>query len=120
MKRRDILAGLGGAAVAARTTHAADQSVWLSPQLPEGTREEATLGTLPGKQPLIRLADRPPNYEAPIGTFRAPVTPNDQFFVRYHLAGIPAMDALGTWSLTVGGEARSEEHTSELQSPVHL
>jgi sulfite dehydrogenase len=109
MKRRDILAGLGGAAVAARTAHAADQSVWLSPQLPDGTREEATLGKLPGKQPLIQLADRPPNYEAPIGTFRTPITANDQFFVRYHLAGIPTMDALGSWSLTVGGEAAERQ-----------
>jgi DMSO/TMAO reductase YedYZ molybdopterin-dependent catalytic subunit len=104
MKRREILAGLGGAVVAARSLHAAEQPVWLSPQLPEGTREEAGLETLPGKQPLIRLADRPPNYEAPIETFRTAITPSDQFFVRYHLAGIPAMDALGTWSLTVGGQ----------------
>jgi DMSO/TMAO reductase YedYZ molybdopterin-dependent catalytic subunit len=109
MKRRDILAGLGAAAVAAPAVRAADNPVWLSPQLAEGTREEAALETLPGKQPLIRLADRPPNYEAPIETFRTPVTPNDRFFVRYHLAGIPAMKALDAWSLTVGGEAAERQ-----------
>jgi DMSO/TMAO reductase YedYZ molybdopterin-dependent catalytic subunit len=105
MKRRDILAGLGGAVVAAPSVGAADKPVWLSPQLPDGTREEARLGTLPGKQPLIRLADRPPNYEAPIETFRSAITPDDRFFVRYHLAGIPGMGELGKWSLSVGGDA---------------
>jgi sulfite dehydrogenase len=114
MKRRDMLVGLSGSVVAARAVHAADQSVWLSPQLPEGTREEATLETLPGKRPLIRLAERPPNYEAPIETFRTPLTPNDQFFVRYHLAGIPATDALNTWSLTIGGEAAERQLTLRL------
>jgi DMSO/TMAO reductase YedYZ molybdopterin-dependent catalytic subunit len=115
MKRREILAGLGGTVVLARSAHAADQPVWLSPQLPKGTREEAALRTLPGKQPLIRLADRPPNYEAPIQTFRSALTPNDRFFVRYHLAEVPAMDALGTWSLTVGGEAAERQVTFSMQ-----
>jgi hypothetical protein len=66
MKRRDILAGFGGSVVVVRSAQAVDQSVWLSPQMPAGTREVAKLEALPGKQPLIRLADRPPNYEAPI------------------------------------------------------
>jgi sulfite dehydrogenase len=114
MKRRDMLAGFGGAVVAARAAHAVDQSMWLSPQLPEGTRAEARLETLPGKQPLIRLTDRPPNYEAPISTFRTAITPNEQFFVRYHLASVPAVDAFGTWSLSVGGEAAERQITLRL------
>src|SRR5271169_3290224 len=109
MKRRQILTGLGGAALAAGPARAAEQPRWMSPQLPDGTRAEATLEVLPGKQKLIRLSDRPPNYEAPIEAFRTPVTPNDQFFIRYHLANIPAMSALGNWSLTVGGEAADRQ-----------
>ena len=54
------------------------------------------MGTLPGKKPLIQLADRPPNYESPLEYFRTPITPNDQFFVRYHLADIPEVKAEGT------------------------
>ena len=50
------------------------------------------MGTLPGKKPLIQLADRPPNYESPLEYFRTPITPNDQFFVRYHLADIPEVE----------------------------
>jgi DMSO/TMAO reductase YedYZ molybdopterin-dependent catalytic subunit len=71
--------------------------------LPSGVRAEAVLEALPGKKPLIKLTYRPPNYETPIANFRAAITPNDAFFVRYHLADIPTVDAK-TWRLTVGGE----------------
>jgi DMSO/TMAO reductase YedYZ molybdopterin-dependent catalytic subunit len=71
--------------------------------LPSGVRAEAVLEALPGKKPLIKLTYRPPNYETPIANFRTAITPNDAFFVRYHLADIPTIDAR-TWRLTVGGE----------------
>ena len=58
---------------------------------------------LPGKKPLIKLTYRPPNYESPVQYFRTPITPNDEFFVRYHLANIPQVDAK-TWKIAVGGE----------------
>ena len=111
MNRRQILTGLGSAALAAGPARAVEKPRWMSPQLPDGTREEATLEALPGKQKLIRLADRPPNYETPIEAFRTAITPNDQFFVRYHLAVIPPMADLGKWSLTVGGEAAERQIT---------
>ncbi|HME23826.1 MAG TPA: molybdopterin-dependent oxidoreductase [Acetobacteraceae bacterium] len=111
MHRRQILTGLGGAALTAGAAHAVEKPRWMSPQLPDGTREEATLEALPGKQKLIRLSDRPPNYETPIEVFRTAVTPNDQFFIRYHLANIPPMADLGKWSLTVGGEAADRQIT---------
>ncbi len=114
MNRRQMLTGIGGAALAARPAQAVEKPRWLSPQLPEGTRDEAVLEALPGKQKLIRLSDRPPNYESPIETFRTPVTPNDQFFIRYHLADVPAMTDLGKWSLTVGGEAADRQATLDL------
>jgi DMSO/TMAO reductase YedYZ molybdopterin-dependent catalytic subunit len=75
----------------------------LSPLLPAGTRANAFLATLSGKKPLIRLTSRPPNYEAPLAYLRTAITPNDEFFVRYHLADIPEVDA-GTWKLNIGGE----------------
>ncbi len=114
MNRRQMLTGLGGAAFASGPALAVEKPGWMSSQLPDGTREAATLEALPGKQKLIRLTDRPPNYESPIETFRTPVTPNDQFFVRYHLAGIPPMADLGKWSLTVGGEAADRQVTLNL------
>ena len=107
MNCREVLTGLGGAALAAGNARAVEKTFWMSPQLPDGTREAATFVALPGKQKLICLADRPPNYELPIGTFRSAITPNDEFFIRYHLAGIPTMAELGKWSLAIGGDAAS-------------
>jgi DMSO/TMAO reductase YedYZ molybdopterin-dependent catalytic subunit len=75
----------------------------LSPLLPRGTRAEAVLDTLPGKKPLIKLTYRPPNYEAPRAYLRTHITPNDEFFVRYHLSDIPQVDAT-SWKLSLGGE----------------
>jgi DMSO/TMAO reductase YedYZ molybdopterin-dependent catalytic subunit len=58
---------------------------------------------LPGKNPLIKLTYRPPNYEAPLAYLRTAITPNDEFFVRYHHADIPQVDA-SQWRLYLGGE----------------
>ena len=58
---------------------------------------------MPGKKPLIKLSYRPPNYETPIEYFRTAITPNDAFFVRYHLSNIPEVDAK-TWKIAVGGD----------------
>ncbi len=111
MNRRQVMTGIGAATLMRAQARAVEKPAWMSPQLPDGTREEATLAALPGKQKLIRLADRPPNYETPIDAFRSGVTPNDRFFVRYHLAGIPPMASLDKWSLTVGGEAAERQIT---------
>lgn len=44
----------------------------------------------PGKRPLMVLTARPPQLETPFSVFNESViTPNDAFFVRYHLANIP-------------------------------
>jgi len=57
--------------------------------LPFGNGERP-LVRYPQKRPLIRLTSRPPQLETPFAVFdEGPITPNDAFFVRYHLAGIP-------------------------------
>ena len=81
----------------------AEAAVTLSPGVPEGVGTYVTMGTLPGKKPLIQLADRPPNYESPLEYFRTPITPNDQFFVRYHLADIPEIK-VEDYRISVGGD----------------
>ena len=73
-------------------------------QLPQGTLDSAARAALPGKQSLIRRSVRPPNYESPVGFFDAAITPNDQFFVRWHLSDIPRIDP-GSWRLHVSGDA---------------
>jgi sulfite dehydrogenase len=102
MHRREIMAGLG--ALMSGGANAATMP-WLSPNLSDGTRSEAHLVQTPGKQPLIQLSDRPPNLETPIQAFRTAITPNDQFFIRYHLAGIPDAKSLDGWNLEIGGDA---------------
>ncbi|HEY6334764.1 MAG TPA: molybdopterin-dependent oxidoreductase, partial [Alphaproteobacteria bacterium] len=76
--------------------------------LPAGAVAEQLLDALPGKRPLIKKSYRPPNYETPIGYFHEEFTPNDAFFVRYHLADIPKVNA-ATWQLKVGGDAAERE-----------
>jgi DMSO/TMAO reductase YedYZ molybdopterin-dependent catalytic subunit len=51
---------------------------------------ERPLIKYPQKRPLIGLTQRPPQLETPFSVFNdGPITPNNAFFVRYHLAGIP-------------------------------
>lgn len=51
---------------------------------------ERELVKVPGKRPLIQQTARPPQLETPFSVFNEGViTPNDAFFVRYHLADIP-------------------------------
>ncbi|MGE5546044.1 MAG: molybdopterin-dependent oxidoreductase [Solirubrobacterales bacterium] len=71
--------------------------------LPEGTVASSVMDALPGKRPLIKRAFRPPNYETPVNLFDQLYTPNDAFFVRWHLADIPTVDP-GKWRLKVGGD----------------
>jgi len=86
-----------------RSARAAGAAIDLPAALPDGLRNNAMLDSLPGKKPLIKLSYRPPNYETPIEYFRTAVTPNDAFFVRYHLSNIPEVD-VKTWKIVVGGE----------------
>ena len=99
---------LGGSGSGLRSAAAAAGGLDLPAGLPQGVRDNAVLDTLPGKKPLIKLSYRPPNYETPLEYFRTAITPNDAFFVRYHLAGIPEVDAK-TWKLTVGGEGANSQ-----------
>ena len=93
--RRSFLMGVSGALSVTppflRQAIAAE-ALRLEPQLPEGVRAEAVLEALPGKAPLIKLTYRPPNYETPLAYFNELLTPNEAFFVRYHLSDIPEVD----------------------------
>ncbi len=104
LKTAGASAALAGSGLALpELFEAAAAGVPLSPGVPEGVASVATLDALPGKKPLIKLSYRPPNYETPIEYFRTAITPNDAFFVRYHLSDIPEVDAK-TWKLKVGGD----------------
>ncbi|MCC8935388.1 molybdopterin-dependent oxidoreductase [Bradyrhizobium sp. Arg68] len=56
------------------------------------------------KRPLIGLTSRPPQLETPFSVFNEGViTPNDAFFVRYHLADIPLEIDPDTFSVDIQG-----------------
>ena len=76
-------ATLGAASLLApRALVAADEIVALPFE-----NGERPLVKYPQKRPLLRLTTRPPQLETPFAVFNEGVlTPNDAFFVRYHLA----------------------------------
>lgn len=112
LDRRRVLQGMGGAWVlgasglVARLANAAERAP-LTFGLPTGEYDTALLDALPGKKPLIKLSYRPPNYETPVSYFDTAITPNDAFFVRYHLADIPERIDVQGWKLRVGGDGAS-------------
>jgi DMSO/TMAO reductase YedYZ molybdopterin-dependent catalytic subunit len=66
------------------------------------------LVAFPQKRPLIVLTTRPPQLETPFSVFNDGIlTPNDAFFVRYHLAGIPTEIDPDTFRVEVKGKVNS-------------
>jgi DMSO/TMAO reductase YedYZ molybdopterin-dependent catalytic subunit len=57
----------------------------------------------PQKVPLILLTDRPVQLETPRHYFRTAFTPNEAFYVRWHLEGIPNAVDLKDWKLRIEG-----------------
>lgn len=55
---------------------------------PIDNRKVSTVA-FPEKRSLITHSDRPPLLESPRSVFSKGITPNDEFFVRWHLPDIP-------------------------------
>ena len=102
--RRKFLITAGLAVAGGRAVRTLAEHSVLGPEgLPNGALEAASLEALPGKVPLIKKTWRPPNFETPVAYFNEAFTPNDAFFVRYHLAGIPQVSPQ-QWRLQIAGE----------------
>ncbi|WP_313393042.1 molybdopterin-dependent oxidoreductase [Pseudomonas sp.] len=85
------LAGLAKAA----NERAGDVSVAAGPR---------PLVQYPQKRPLTLVTTRPPHLETPFRVFNdGPITPNDAFFVRYHLANFPTSIDPDSYRLTIKG-----------------
>ena len=66
---------------------------------------ERPLVKYPQKRPMIVLTSRPPQLETPFSVFNANViTPNDAFFVRYHLADVPLKIDPNVFSVEIKGK----------------
>jgi sulfite dehydrogenase (cytochrome) subunit A len=84
-----------------------------------------TLARYPQKTDLILLTDRPPQLETPLSYFQTDLTPNDAFFVRWHLSGIPTSVDTMNFRLEISGHVQKPLSLSlrELQTkfePVSL
>jgi sulfite dehydrogenase (cytochrome) subunit A len=66
---------------------------------------ERPLVRVPQKRPMIGQTSRPPQLETPFSTFNdGAITPNNAFFVRYHLADLPFNLDPDTFSLEIKGK----------------
>src|ERR1700682_5338403 len=66
---------------------------------------ERPLVKYPQKRPMIGLTSRPPQLETPFSIFNdGPITPNNAFFVRYHLADVPLNIDPDKFTLEVKGK----------------
>ena len=102
--RRELLLGTAGGWLV--------EQVWAGEAA--GSASADTLTALVGKKPLIRRALRPPNFETPLADLAAPLTRTDAFFVRYHLAVIPRVDA-AAWRLQIAGASAQRPLTLSLK-----
>ena len=62
----------------------------------------------PQKRPLITYSDRPPLLESPREVFTSALTPNDLFFVRWHLPIIPTYINPRKFSVKIDGAIKKE------------
>lgn len=67
-----------------------------------------TMARFPEKTELILLTDRPPQLETPLKYFQYDLTPNEAFFVRWHLADVPTSVDTKTFRLHLKGHVDHE------------
>lgn len=101
--RRQLLARLGvGVAGLAAVPAVADSVVGL--HLPGGNDQRNLTNAFPDKGSMILQRTRPPLLETPMEVFdRDVITPNDQFFVRWHWADIPTSVDVESFRIKVFG-----------------
>ncbi|HEY0568461.1 MAG TPA: molybdopterin-dependent oxidoreductase, partial [Xanthobacteraceae bacterium] len=69
---------------------------------------ERPLVKYPQKRPMIGLTSRPPQLETPFHVFNdGAITPNNAFFVRYHLADVPLDIDPDKFALEIKGKVNS-------------
>jgi sulfite dehydrogenase (cytochrome) subunit A len=101
--RAAAVAGVGGLFTNRLATALAEGEVMMP-----FANGERRMATFPQKRPLILLTMRPPQLETPFSVFNESVlTPNDAFFVRYHLANIPTAIDPDTFRVGIQGKVNS-------------
>jgi DMSO/TMAO reductase YedYZ molybdopterin-dependent catalytic subunit len=81
--------------------------------LPSGCARQAEapppepFARFPEKVPMRVLSDRAPCLETPWRYYAEDLTPNEAFYVRWHLEAIPTRVDLRTWRLRIGGHVQT-------------
>src|SRR5579859_583306 len=70
-------------------------------------RDQEQLVRFPEKADLILRTDRPPQLETPLHYFRHDLTPNEAFYVRWHLEGIPTSIDAQAFRLQIDGHVET-------------
>src|ERR1700754_859514 len=90
LDRREMLRRAGMAALGAATGLNSIKAFALDTVTLPFDNGERPLVKYPQKRPMIGLTSRPPQLETPFAVFNdGAITPNNAFFVRYHLADVP-------------------------------
>ncbi len=103
MQRRDFLKTSIAASAAIIGTNL---SAGITTQPRDG--QKVSTMAFPEKRPLITYSDRPPLLESPRSTFTKRLTPNDEFFVRWHLPDIPTKIDLDSFNIKIDGLVERE------------
>jgi sulfite dehydrogenase len=103
LDRREMMKGAGIAAVA--TGFGSLKALALDTVTLPFDNGERPLVKYPQKRPMIGQTSRPPQLETPFSIFNdGAITPNNAFFVRYHLADIPLSIDADKFTLEIKGK----------------
>src|SRR6201991_1944236 len=105
LDRREIIKRAGMAALGAAASLSSVRAFALDTVTLPFENGERPLVKYPQKRPMIGLTSRPPQLETPFSIFNeGAITPNNAFFVRYHLAGIPLNIDPDTFAVEIKGK----------------
>ena len=102
MKRREFFK----TSLIASTVLLTDSLLASSTKRPFDNQEISKIA-FPEKRPLITYSDRPPILESPRESFTRAITPNDEFFVRWHTPKIPTHKYASTYRININGEVNN-------------
>jgi DMSO/TMAO reductase YedYZ molybdopterin-dependent catalytic subunit len=105
--RRELLMGLGGLGLSGLLVPSGSGAAQVDTALPFINGRRDLTSSFPQKGSMILQRTRPPLLETPFEVFDQGVfTPNDRFFVRWHLANVPTAIDPGTFRLKVHGNVQ--------------
>jgi DMSO/TMAO reductase YedYZ molybdopterin-dependent catalytic subunit len=107
VERRQFLAGVGGLGLTGLLGATAWSGAEESVVFPFANGGRNLVKSFPQKGAMVLQRARPPMLETPFEVFDEGIfTPNDRFYVRWHLANIPTVVDPGTFRLNVRGHVK--------------